>query len=163
IVLWLLPSAARRLGVWAGSGLAVLAAALAVPPAALVVPLGWTFVLGALFGVFLVLTFLYTDPFTALLAALVSHVLLAGYPMLTAVEASLQLQGWLAVGLLAVPLLASIRWLGSGKEYEYRYEDVPPHVRRIAERERQRVELETARGIQSSILPDLPPRLAGVD
>ena len=36
-------------------------------------------------------------------------------------------------------------------------------MRRIAERERQRVELETARRIQSSILPDLPPRLAGVD
>ena len=36
-------------------------------------------------------------------------------------------------------------------------------MRRIAERERQRVELETARRIQSSILPELPPRLAGVD
>ncbi|HSS47728.1 MAG TPA: PP2C family protein-serine/threonine phosphatase, partial [Thermoanaerobaculia bacterium] len=119
--------------------------------------------LGAVFGVFLVLLFLYTDLFTALLAALVSHVLFAAYPLLTAADASLQLQGWLAVGLLAVPLLASVRYLGSGKEYEYRYEDVPPHVRRIAERERQRVELETARGIQSSILPDLPPRLAGVD
>jgi sigma-B regulation protein RsbU (phosphoserine phosphatase) len=36
-------------------------------------------------------------------------------------------------------------------------------VRRIAERERQRVELETARRIQSSILPELPPRLQGVE
>jgi len=59
--------------------------------------------------------------------------------------------------------VASVRYLGSGREFVYRYEDIPPHVRRIAERERQRVELETARGIQSSILPDLPPRLAGVD
>ncbi len=56
-----------------------------------------------------------------------------------------------------------MRSLGSGREFVYRYEDVPPHVRRIAERERQRVELETARRIQSSILPDLPPRLDGVD
>jgi sigma-B regulation protein RsbU (phosphoserine phosphatase) len=40
---------------------------------------------------------------------------------------------------------------------------VPPHVRRIAERERQRVELETARRIQSSILPELPPSLNGVE
>jgi phosphoserine phosphatase RsbU/P len=163
IVLWLLPSAARRLGVWAGSGLTVLAAALVIPAMSVIVPLGWTLVLSALSGVFLVLLFLATDLFTALLAGFVSHVLFAVYPMLAAADGSLQLQGWLALGLLAVPLVASLRYLGSGKEYEYRYEDVPPHVRRIAERERQRVELETARGIQSSILPDLPPRLAGVD
>ena len=65
--------------------------------------------------------------------------------------------------ILATPLVFSARYLGSRREIVYRYEDVPPHVRRIAERERQRVELETARRIQSSILPELPPRLAGVD
>src|SRR6185295_4166597 len=36
IVLWLLPSAARRLGVWAGSALTVLVAALVIPAAAMV-------------------------------------------------------------------------------------------------------------------------------
>jgi sigma-B regulation protein RsbU (phosphoserine phosphatase) len=36
-------------------------------------------------------------------------------------------------------------------------------VRRIAERERQRVELETARRIQSSILPAVPSQLLGID
>ena len=36
-------------------------------------------------------------------------------------------------------------------------------MRRIAERERQRVELETARNIQSSILPQLPEQLNGVE
>ena len=35
-------------------------------------------------------------------------------------------------------------------------------MRRIAERERQKVELETARRIQTSILPELPPQLLGV-
>jgi len=93
----------------------------------------------------------------------VTQALFTAYPLLTAADASLQVQGWIALGLLAAPLLASLRFLGSGKEFVYRYEDVPPHVRRIAERERQRVELETARRIQSSILPELPPRLAGVD
>ena len=163
ISLWLLPSAARRLGVWAGSGLTVLVAALVIPAAAMIVPLGWTLVVSVLFGVSLVLLFLFTDLLTALLAAFVSHVLFAVYPLLTATDGSLQFQGWLALGLLAVPLVASVRHLGSARELEYRYEDIPPHVRRIAERERQRVELETARGIQSSILPDLPPRLAGLD
>jgi phosphoserine phosphatase RsbU/P len=64
---------------------------------------------------------------------------------------------------VALPLLLTWRHLGSGKELAYRYDDVPPHVRRIAERERQRVELETARRIQSSILPELPPSLNGVE
>src|SRR6185295_17607959 len=85
------------------------------------------------------------------------------YPLLTAQDSTVQLHGWLGVAVLAVPLLASLRSLGSGREFVYNYDDVPPHVRRIAERERQRVELETARGIQSSILPDLPPRISGID
>jgi phosphoserine phosphatase RsbU/P len=60
-------------------------------------------------------------------------------------------------------MLASVKDLVGGAELGYRWEDVPPHVRRIAERERQRVELETARRIQSSILPELPPQLHGVE
>ncbi len=36
-------------------------------------------------------------------------------------------------------------------------------MRRIASRERQRLELETARRIQNSILPELPSRLDGVE
>lgn len=163
IILWLLPSAARRMGVWAGSGLAVLVTAMVIPPVALIDPLGWSFALSLGLSAFLVLLFLSTDLLTTLLAAFVSHALFVAFPLLTAADGSLRFQGGLALGLLAVPLLASVRYLGSGREHEYRYEDIPPHVRRIAERERQRVELETARGIQSSILPDLPPRLAGVD
>ena len=75
----------------------------------------------------------------------------------------LQLQGALPLLVVALPMLVSLRHLASGREFLYRYEDVPPHVRRIAERERQRVELETARRIQSSILPELPPSLNGVE
>ncbi len=45
--------------------------------------------------------------------------------------------------------------------FQYRYEDVPRHAKRIAER--KHLESEAARRIQSSILPNLPPRLDGVD
>ncbi len=163
VVLCLLPMAARRWGKWGGSLLAIAVLGLVHPSVATVLPLGWTLLTGAAFATALVVLFLTTDLLTVLLAAFVSQVLLAAYPLLTAAEPTLQLQGWLALGLLAVPLLGSLRYLGSPKEFVYRYEDIPPHVRRIADRERQRVELETARRIQSSILPDLPPRLAGVD
>jgi len=163
VVLWLLPLLARRLGRLAGSLATVLLAGLILPSLVAAAPLYWTLVGALAFAAVLVALFLATDLLTVLLAGLVTQTLFLSYPLLTARDASLELQGWLAVGLLAVPLLASLRYLGSGKELVYRYEDVPPHVRRIAERERQRVELETARRIQSSILPELPPRLAGVD
>jgi len=162
-VLWLLPVTARRLGVWGGSIFTALVAAVVLPVFALVFPLSWIFVLSLLLAAALIGLFLATDFLTVLVTAFVAQTLFAVWPLLTARDGSLQLQGWIALGLLAVPLVASLRHLGSGKEFVYRYEDVPPHVRRIAERERQRVELETARRIQSSILPDLPPRLAGVD
>jgi len=163
VLLCLLPTVERRLGPWLGSlvGAAVLAPFLLSPamPVPVLPGLLVAFVLAA--GV--VAIFRGVDLLAAVLAAFVACVTLAGYPLLVAADSSLQAHGWAALGLLALPLLASLRFLGSESERVYRYEDIPPHVRRIAERERQRVELETARGIQSSILPDLPPRLGGLD
>ena len=163
VILWLLPVAARHLGRWGGSLATAVVAAVVIPPLLVAAPLSWTTAVSLLTAAVLVGLFLGTDLLTVLIAGLVPHVLLTAWPLLSAADASLQIQGWIAIGVLAAPLLASLRYLGSGKQLGYRYEDVPPHVRRIAERERQRVELETARRIQSSILPDLPPRLAGVD
>jgi stage II sporulation SpoE-like protein len=163
VVLWLLPAAARRLGAAAGTVVAVLVAAVVLPSPVMAVPLGWTFALAAVLAVVAVVLFLFTDLLTVLLAGFVASTVFLVYPLLSAADSTVQAHGWIALGLLAVPLVASLRFLGSGKEFVYHYEDVPPHVRRIAERERQRVELETARRIQSSILPELPPRLAGVD
>ncbi|HEX9944474.1 MAG TPA: PP2C family protein-serine/threonine phosphatase [Thermoanaerobaculia bacterium] len=163
MVLWFLPLVARRLGRVAGALAAVLVAAIVIPPAAMVLPMGWTFAIALVFAAALVVLFLSTDLLTVLLAGFVAQTLFAAYPLLTAADPTLQAHGWIALGLLALPLIVSLRFLGSGQEFVYRYADVPPHVRRIAERERQRVELETARRIQSSILPELPPRLAGVD
>ena len=100
---------------------------------------------------------------TSLLASLTASVAAVAVPLLTVADPSIQLQASLALLVVALPFLVSVRSLASGREFAYRYEDIPPHVRRIAERERQRVELETARRIQSSILPELPPTLNGVE
>src|SRR5215207_9603839 len=159
----LLPLAVRRLGTPAGVLVTLLAAAVVLPPPAMAAPFGWTFVAAAAFAAVPVVLFLATDLLTVLLAGFVAQAVFPVYPLVTAPDSTVKAHGWLALGLLAVPLAASLRFLGSGEEFIYRYEDVPPHVRRIAERERQRVELETARRIQSSILPDLPPSLHGVE
>ena len=162
IALCVLPMTARRAGIAGGLLAALAAGAATFFPATMVVPVRWGFLVAALATLGPLLIFLRADLLAALIAALVSQVLLLGFPLLLADDAVLRTHGWLALALAAAPLLVSLRHLRSRREFHYRYEDVPPHVRRIAERERQRVELETARRIQSSILPELPPSLHGV-
>ena len=163
VILFLLPLTAKRAGVAAGLLAAGIVGAVVAFPFATVVPVRWGFLVGAVAVLGPALIFLASDLLAALSAGMVSQLLLFGYPLLTAQDASLRTHGWSALALAALPLLVSLRHLRSDRSFQYRYEDVPPHVRRIAERERQRVELETARRIQSSILPDLPPSLNGVE
>ncbi len=163
LALCVLPALAR----WTNRPLGFLATALVAAAAmfspVMVLPFGWGLLVAVVYAAAVLGVFLAIDLLAALLAATISTYLLLSYPLLTAANPALRAEGWAGLAILAAPLLLSVRHLGSRREISYRYEDVPPHVRRIAERERQRVELETARRIQSSILPDLPPRLAGED
>ena len=163
VLLWLLPVSVQRLGRPFGALFTILVGSFVLFPSILVAPLGWGLLATLAFGVVTVLLFLFYDLLTALIAGFLAQSLLFVWPLLLARDPNLRFDGWLPLVLFALPLLASLRALGSGREFVYRYEDIAPHVRRIAERERQRVELETARRIQSSILPELPPRLNGVE
>ena len=146
--------------------LAVLAASLAAMtvtlPPFLPLPLVAGVPVWALWAAVPVLVFWRFDLLTALTAGLTTAAIMLSLPLLRAGDGGMQLQGTLPRLFVTLPLLVSVRQLAGGREFVYRWEDVPSHVRRIAERERQRVELETAREIQSSILPLLPPQLAGV-
>jgi hypothetical protein len=161
--LFVLSTAARRLGRWGAAALVVLISAVAFWPAIG----GTTVVSSCLFALlqaaFLVALFLRYDLLTTVMAAVAANVAVGAVPLLLAEDPFLQFQGALPLLLVALPALVSLRDLAGGREFAYRWEDVPPHVRRITERERQRVELETARRIQSSILPDLPAQLNGVE
>jgi hypothetical protein len=163
IALCALPVAARWLGRPLGVAAAAVVLGLAATLPVLVLPLAWGLLLATVFGAALFGVFLAFDLLAFLLATMISSYLFQSWPLLVAPNASLRVEGWAGLAVLTLPMLLSLRSLGSRREISYRYEDIPPHVRRIADRERQRVELETARRIQSSILPDLPPRLAGVD
>ncbi len=160
--LLVVPTTTRRWGVGAGGVLAAVVTSLVFWPSFVALPVEaslpfWVLAQGAL-----VFLFLRYGLLTSLLASLTLFVARPAMPLLLAGDPTIQFQGLLALAGAAVPLIASIRHLGSDREFLYRWEDVPPHVRRIAERERQKVELETARNIQSSILPELPPELHGV-
>ncbi|MDX1502924.1 MAG: PP2C family protein-serine/threonine phosphatase [Thermoanaerobaculia bacterium] len=162
--LLLVPLATARLGRLGGAAVAAGAAGLlfwgpGVPSASPLALLAF----GVTGAAALVALFLRYDLLTSLTAGLFATLLLRAAPLALAADPWLELQGGLVLGVAALPMLLSLRSLGGGREFSYRYDDVPPHVRRIAQRERQRLELETARRIQSSILPDLPPRLAGVE
>ncbi|MEM8962558.1 MAG: PP2C family protein-serine/threonine phosphatase [Acidobacteriota bacterium] len=162
-LLFLLPPAVKRFGgVWGATMAVVVATFLSWPPLS-IEPLVWGLPLSFLFNALLAAVFLRYDLVTALLASIVSSVLPSAIAFLHADDPFLQAQGVLPLALAALPLILSIRGLRSGEEFQYRWEDIPAHVRRIADRERQRVELETARRIQSSILPELPPQLNGID
>ena len=161
--LFLVSWAVRRAGAAMGTTVAVLVAAVALFPAWSVLPLEWAVGFWLVQAAVLVALFLGTDLLTVLVASAVVEIGIPALPLVFSEAPSLQVQGWLALAVPFVPALVALRQLGSGREFHYRYDDIPPHVRRIAERERQRVELETARRIQSSILPELPPRLAGLE
>ena len=161
-LLFLLPWAVRRFGTWPAAALAAAAYTfLFWPPIA--TDGFWFLLFGALRAAALVAIFLRYDLLTALVASIGSEVVIQALPFLLADAPFLVVQGLLPLAAMAAPLALSARYLRSHEEFVYRWEDVPPHVRRIAERERHRVELETARRIQSSILPELPPQLAGIE
>ena len=161
--LFLVPALVRRLGIWGGGIVAMLVAGLVFWGPMSMIPMSASFAVSMVFAGFLVFAFLRWDFLTSTVASFTSQIAISAMPFVLAESPNLQLQGSLALLAAAVPCLLSLRWLGSEREFVYKYEDVPPHVRRIAERERQRVELETARNIQSSILPELPSQLHGVE
>lgn len=159
----LLPSwATARLGSTGGLILS-LAVAVFLAPLIMVQPLEWGWLIYSVVAMAPVLLFRFGDLLSALLATLVSHLLITLMPVLAAADPGVQSQGYLALLLMTLPFLLSVRHVMTDREFIYAWDDVPPHVRRIAERERQRVEIETARNIQSSILPELPPQLNGVE
>jgi len=161
--LFLLPWLVRKLGKAAGGTIAALATSFLFFSPVIVLPLSLGAPIWILNSVATVVLFLWTDLLTTMLASFTSAALLSIFPFVFATDPQLQLHGWIGVLAGAVPLLLTARYLVSDQVFVYRYEDVPPHVRRIAQRERQRVELETARNIQNSILPQLPPQLNGVE
>jgi hypothetical protein len=153
----------KSVGRWLGGIAAAVFSTLLFFPILIVFPISWSPVVWIIMPAALVLLFYRYGILTSIMAHLTAVVVASSGPYLAANDPGLQLQAVIALLVVASPLLLSVRYLWSDRQFLYRYEDVPPHVRRIAERERQKVELETARRIQTSILPELPPQVNGVE
>ena len=126
-----------RFGARGGLVVAILIAIIALTPSILVLPLSWGLVPWVITAAVPALVFWRWDLWSALLSGLVASTSVAVQPLLHASDAWLEANGWAALLLIAAPALVSLRWLFSEEEFVYTWDDVPPHVRRIAERERQ--------------------------
>ncbi len=152
-----------KFGQVAGALIAAAIGSVLFFPGILPFPVSWGLPVWFLVALAQTVLFLRYGLLTALQSAMTTSVVVQIIPFLRAGDPWIQFQAMIPLVALAIPLLLSARNLLRDKKFFYRWDDVPPHVRRIAERERQRVELETARQIQSSILPELPPQLNGVE
>ncbi len=161
--LFLLSWLTARLGQWAGLLLATVLGALLFYAPVATVPWPGSLMIAFLSAFVANFLFLRFDLLTSWLALATAHVALASPALLKASTPSLELHGWLLLLAPALPLFLSLRHLGSEQEFEYHWLDIPAHVKRIADRERQRLELETARSIQTTILPELASSMAGCD
>ncbi len=65
--------------------------------------------------------------------------------------------------LLLIPAIQIIISFIRKDEFQYSYEGLPKHIRRISERERMQKELEIARNVQIGLLPKKNPELKGYD
>ena len=112
-LLFVLPRAVGRLGLWVGGTVvAVLLATLLGSPLA-VMPTALGFPLWALSGAVWVTLFLRYDLLTAVVAAVISTVSVASLPFLFAQDSTLQAQGWFALAMACAPLVASARYVGA--------------------------------------------------
>lgn len=157
-----LPPAVRRLGRIGGVVLvAAITGVLLIPPFAAFPP-GAEILPGVFFAAALLGLFLAYDLLTVFFAAVTVYLLPASLPWLATGHPGLVVQAAASLAFLFLPL--AVAWRGfAGEAAVYRFRDVPPHARRIVERERRRMELETASAVQRSILPSLSRRIDDVE
>ena len=156
----------KRLGRGLGFLPALLVTAVMVPMPFEVAPIWvaapWLLVLASI----PLVLFLGSDLLSAILAVLVMRLLVRVYPLVMSSDPWMESWAWIILVVLLGPALLSLRWLHSNRSFTYSYDassEIPVNVlQRVAERERQRLELATAKEVQTAILPQVPPQLVGL-
>ena len=106
--------------------------------------------------------FLWYDLLAAATALFFGSMLFAFAPYLRFAEGTMGTMSWLAFAVpLVLSLIIAFAGISTGREIEYTYESVAPHVRRIIERERVKAEIDAANRIQAALLPQSAPQING--
>jgi hypothetical protein len=161
-ILFVLAAAFRRRILLVGVLVALLFGAISNVAAAPVEP----FLPAMLFGwgaaAVCVAVFLAFDLLTTTVALFGGALLVYALPVLSVAQGDFLRTTAMTLGApLAATLAFAIAAVMTGREVEYRYEDLAPHVKRIIERERVKAEIDAANRIQAALLPLTPPSLAG--
>lgn len=162
VLLFILAWTSRRrmlpLGVAVALALGVVAGCCEAP----VEPVFWRLIFG--FGgiAAAIAIFLGYDLLTASTSVFGGTLLTLGLPLLTVAEGSMRTDLVTTLGLPLVGLVGfGVAAMLTRREVVYQHEDLAPHVKRIAERERVKAEIDAANRIQAALLPLDTPDLAG--
>jgi sigma-B regulation protein RsbU (phosphoserine phosphatase) len=126
-------------------------------------PATFTLIPSIVFGLFQGLVFWRSG----LLASMISGAIFNAFTQIGPLLGS-QSPFFIGNGVAGIVLLAGVLVVGligawRGKEFEYKAEDEPAHIRRIKERVRLQKELEIARRVQLHLLPKTQPQVTGFD
>jgi phosphoserine phosphatase RsbU/P len=142
---------------WTLAGMAVWSPVVSVVP-------GWfTIVLVACFGAWFAFLFLRYDLVTAITANFVTIALTLAMPLFVAEGRFYEVNAYLFAAFMVVPFVIGMVGVIRGKDFRYTPDTIPPHIKRISQRERMSKELEIARAVQMSLLPKETPHIEGFD
>jgi phosphoserine phosphatase RsbU/P len=117
----------------------------------------------ALAGLWFTYLFLRYDLMTAYTAHAITIALSIAVPIIFSEGSYFKTQSIILIGLATLPFLvgcAAVLW---GREFRFSSDTIPPHIKRISQRERMTRELEIARSVQMSLLPKVTPAIDGFD
>jgi hypothetical protein len=146
-----------------GPLVAVMAAAILGTFSAPLSPEFWSLTGAIGLGLGAVAVFYSADLLAAATAAFAAKLLLAICPVVLGASGTPRTGLILAlVAPVAAVLAVGLPGVLTRRYVSYEYEDLAPHVRRIAERERVKAEIDAANRIQRALLPPRDPSFPGV-
>jgi hypothetical protein len=121
--------------------------------------LGLAFLMGIVFAWF----YFKYDMLTLIAATASANLIFYALPLYASSASWHQLSLYILIILLLIPAVQIVISFIRKDEFQYRYDRLPKHIRRISERERMQKELEIARNVQIGLLPKTNPKIKGFD
>jgi hypothetical protein len=103
------------------------------------------------------------DLLTLIAASASANLIFHALPLFASSSSWHQVSLYILIILLLIPALQIIVSFIRKDEFQYNYQGLPKHIRRISERERMQKELEIARNVQIGLLPKTNPEIKGFD
>ena len=120
-------------------------------------------VLALLIGILFAWLYFKYDLLTLIAATASANLIFHALPLFASNASWHKISLIILVILLLIPAIQIIISFIRKDEFQYSYEVLPKHIRRISERERMKKELEIARNVQIGLLPKKNPKLEGYD